>query len=194
MAAERRTILLASGLVVVIVVAAVVWTSGGSGGAIAPSLPPRAPAATRGPADQSTANQPIAHVNLEALAAARTEPIDAERNPFRFQPRAPTPPPVTVQPPRPVNPGPGPGSIGSGSPVLPVGPPPPPPIPLKFIGIVKQGTTTVAVLSDGRSGPLPGKEGAIILGQYRILKIGNESIEMAYVDGRGRTTIRLTGQ
>jgi hypothetical protein len=194
MAAERRTILLASGLVVVIIVAAVVWTSGGSGGGTAPSLPPRAPAA-RGPADQSAASQSMAHVNLEALAAERTEPTDSERNPFRFQARAPAPPPpvtTTLPAPRPVNPGAGPN--GSASPQLPIGPPPPPPIPLKFIGIVKQGSTTVAVLSDGKSGPLPGKEGAIILGQYRILKIGNESIEMAYVDGRGRQTIRLTGQ
>ena len=39
-----------------------------------------------------------------------------------------------------------------------------------------------------------GVEGEIILGRYQILKIGNESIEMAYPDGRGRQTIRLTGQ
>ena len=39
-----------------------------------------------------------------------------------------------------------------------------------------------------------GKEGDIIDGRYRILKIGTESIEMAYLDGRGRQTIRLTGQ
>ena len=39
-----------------------------------------------------------------------------------------------------------------------------------------------------------GKEGDIIDGRYRILKIGTESIEMAYPDGRGRQTIRLTGQ
>ena len=39
-----------------------------------------------------------------------------------------------------------------------------------------------------------GKEGDIIDGRYRILKIGTESIEIAYLDGRGRQTIRLTGQ
>jgi hypothetical protein len=79
---------------------------------------------------------------------------------------------------------------------MPTGPPPPPPIPLKFIGIVNQGNKRVAVLTttDGRSGPQSGVEGDIILGQYQILKIGNESIEMAYFDGRGRQTIRLTGQ
>ena len=79
-------------------------------------------------------------------------------------------------------------------PPAPTGPPPPPPIPLKFIGIVTQGNKRVAVLTDGKSGPQHGQEGDIILGQYQILKIGNESIEMAYFDGRGRQTIRFTGQ
>jgi hypothetical protein len=61
--------------------------------------------------------------------------------------------------------------------------------------VEKEGDTTWAVLSvgDGRS-PLHGKEGDIIDGRYRILKIGTESIDMAYLDGRGRQTIRLTGQ
>jgi hypothetical protein len=38
-----------------------------------------------------------------------------------------------------------------------------------------------------------GREGEVVAGQYRILKIGVESVEMAYLDGRGRQTIRLTG-
>ena len=81
---------------------------------------------------------------------------------------------------------------------MPAGPPPPPPlppIPLKFIGIVEAPThgEKIAVLSDGRNAPFYGTEGAIIEGRYRILKIGAESIELAYADGRGRQTIRLTG-
>ena len=52
----------------------------------------------------------------------------------------------------------------------------------------------IAVLSDGRGGPINGKEGDLVLGQYRILKIGVESVEIAYADGRGRTTLRLSGQ
>ena len=51
----------------------------------------------------------------------------------------------------------------------------------------------IAILSDGRNAPFYGKEGAIIEGRYRILKIGVESVELAYADGRGRQTIRLTG-
>ena len=72
--------------------------------------------------------------------------------------------------------------------------PPPPPIRLKFIGIVEPSVSAkkIAVLSDG-SHVYQGREGDIIEGQYRILKIGAESIEMAYLDGRGRQTIQLTG-
>ena len=33
-----------------------------------------------------------------------------------------------------------------------------------------------------------GARGQEIEGRYKILKIGNESIEMAYIDGRGRRT------
>jgi hypothetical protein len=81
---------------------------------------------------------------------------------------------------------------------VPQGPPPPPPLPpiaLKFIGIIESPTSArkIAVLSDGRNPPFHGVEGDIIEGRYRILKIGVESIEVAYADGRGRQTIRLTG-
>ena len=50
------------------------------------------------------------------------------------------------------------------------------------------------MLSDGRGAPFYGKEGEVVDGRYRILKIGVESIEIAYADGRGRQTIRQTGQ
>ena len=81
---------------------------------------------------------------------------------------------------------------------VPTGPPPVPPLPpitLKFIGIVQQGEQSpkIAVLSDGRHVPFYGREGDIIEGRYKILRIGIESIDLAYADGRGRQTIRLTG-
>ena len=53
----------------------------------------------------------------------------------------------------------------------------------------------IALLSDGRGGPpIYGKEGDVIEGRYKIVRIGTESIEVAYLDGHGRQTIRLTGQ
>ena len=51
-----------------------------------------------------------------------------------------------------------------------------------------------AVLSDGKSAPMYGKDGDIIDGKYLIVKIGTESIEMMHADGRGRQVIRLNGQ
>jgi hypothetical protein len=49
------------------------------------------------------------------------------------------------------------------------------------------------VLSDGKT-THHGRDGDIVDGRYLIVKIGTESIEMTYVDGRGRQVIRLTGQ
>ncbi len=79
---------------------------------------------------------------------------------------------------------------------VPTGPPPPPPIPLKFIGVIDERADAprVAVLSDGRGTVVYGKEGDILEGRYRVLRIGADSAELAYLDGRGRQTIRLSGQ
>ena len=189
MAVERRTKYLGVALIVTLIVAIAVWSNQGSGGAAATSAPRRV-----APASQARGSEPVAEaspgrVNLEALRADRGEPIDTRRNPFRFA--APTPAPDAGPPLPPPKPNEEPTIV---APPVPTGPPPPPPIPLKFIGILTQGSKRVAVLTDGKSTPIGGVEGEIILGQYQILKIGNESIEMAYPDGRGRQTIRLTGQ
>lgn len=138
-------------------------------------------------ANQQQGKRDLAEVNLEALKAERPEPGDSDRNPFTFKPKPPPPPPPG---PARVNRPPGQATTG------PVEPPPPPPIPLKFIGVVNQNDPKVgrvAVLSDSR-GVYYGREGEIIEGRYRILKIGVESIDLAYLDGRGRQTIRQTGQ
>ena len=77
---------------------------------------------------------------------------------------------------------------------VPPGPPPPPPIPLKYIGLLEEkGGGKLAAFSDCRT-TMRAHEGDIIAGQYRLVKIGNESVVMEYVDGRGRTTIRQSGQ
>jgi hypothetical protein len=128
------------------------------------------------------------NVRIEELTTPRPEPAGADRNPFRFQPKPPPPPPPTaVRPPG------GPeGGGGAGDP-----PPPPvdlgpPPIPLKFIGLIEGQGKKLAALSDCKF-TYRGEEGEIIEGRYRLVKIGVESIVMEYVDGRGRTTIRLSG-
>jgi hypothetical protein len=131
----------------------------------------------------------VPDVRLELLqhedAAFRT-PV---RNPFRFERRTT------------------PGASGPARPrqrvveVIPepVGPPPvppPPPIPLRYIGFLQpqNGSGRVAVLSDGRGTVIDGKEGDVIEGRYRLLRIGNDSADLIYLDGRGRQTIRLSGQ
>jgi len=82
------------------------------------------------------------------------------------------------------------------APPVPTGPPPPPPITLRFIGLIEAPPRTgrVALLSDGRGGLMYGREGDTVDGRYRMLRVGLDSIEMAYLDGRGRQTIRLSGQ
>jgi hypothetical protein len=127
-------------------------------------------------------------VEIQALGLPRPKPVDATRDPFRFKPKPPPP-----LPPAPSRSGSGPGSASAG--LSAPAPAPPPPIPLKFIGVVdsRGGAGKLAVLSDGRA-VYYGREGETIEGRYRIIRIGVESAEIAYVDGRGRQTVRLSGQ
>ncbi len=187
MATERsRQIVL--GVLVVVLLFVIVRMWPGTSAAPGPASNPPAPAAAgapRQPASAATAPAPPA-VHLDVLNGERPKPEASERNLFRFKVKAPpAPPPAPVRPAQPIE-------------AVPAGPPPPPPvapITLKFIGIVEAPShgEKIAILSDGRNAPFYGKEGAIIEGRYRILKIGVESVEIAYTDGRGRQTIRLTG-
>lgn len=150
------------------------------------AAPPR-----RGAASAVTPGEvPVADVKLELLQ--RTQPAleDAERNLFRFQAR-----PAPAEPARPRLQPTAPGL--SAPPVTePSGPPPPPPIPLRFIGLVSAPTQSlrVAILSDGRSNVFYGKEGDVIEGRYNVLKVSADAVELSYLDGSGRQTIRLSGQ
>jgi hypothetical protein len=151
-----------------------------------PTAPPSKPrvAATTG------TQQPVPDIRLETLKQKRPDNVGGQRNPFRFYVPPPPPPPpepvATFKPPVAVPP-----------PVAPpdIGPPQPPPITLKFIGILEgvPGKGKVAAFSDCRS-TMHGNEGDIIDGRYRLVRIGVESVVMEYPDGRGRTTIRMSGQ
>lgn len=175
---RRRQILLGALLVILAIVGYRAWTTTSAVPLPASNGTGAAPA--RRAAPPTTASAP--DVRLEALDAERPKPVPAERDLFRFKPKPPPPAPKPVAQP--------------GAPVVPTGPPPPPPpppIPYKFIGLVSNPAKRIAVLSDGRNLPVYGSEGDIIEGRYRILRIGAESIEMEYIDGRGRQTIRLSG-
>jgi hypothetical protein len=136
----------------------------------------------KGPSAAEADGAPMVH--LDELSAERRRPQPG-RDLFRFKEKPPPPPPP-LPPPR--IPPPAEEAVAAG-------PPPPPPITLKFIGFVDSDSPgkRLAFLSDGRGAPISGHEGDTVLGQYRILRISAESIEMAYLDGRGRQTIRLTG-
>lgn len=134
----------------------------------------------------------VTDIQLEALKEPREDAPSPERNLFRFVVKAPPPKPqqpgpsIVAPPPKPV----------PITPAVPAGPPPPPPIPLRFIGVLNAPTQAgrVAILTDGRGANLMGREGDIIEGRYRLLRIGPDAVEMAYTDGRGRQVIRLSGQ
>ena len=154
-----------------------------------PDTPAGTPAARSNArrANPRAAEQPttVADVRLELLKTAPSELEPSRRNPFQFKPKAPPPAPrraATVAP------------IVIAPPPVPQGPPPPPPIALKYIGVLDTAQGRVAVFRDSGGDIINGKEGDIIDGRYRLLKIGVESADLAYVDGRGRQTIRLSGQ
>lgn len=182
---RRKRLLLGAAIVVLAVVSYFAWldtsavttpTSNSRGG-------PAASTAARG----STASGEAPAVHLDALERERPKPDSRERNLFRFKPKAPPPlPPTATRPADPVVPA---------VPAVPAGPPPPPPITLKCIGVIERGggQPKIAILSDGVGPPMQGVEGGTVAGKYRILRIGTESIEISYLDGRGRQTIRISG-
>ncbi|HEV8208780.1 MAG TPA: hypothetical protein VGP77_01610 [Vicinamibacterales bacterium] len=184
MATERSRQLVLGGLVVALILILVkVWP----GTSAAPPPASNRTANTSAPRPQTGAAEsgaPVVH--LQTLNDDRPRPAPAERNLFRFRTRAPAPSPSPAVT----------GRVQPAVPAMPAGPPLPPPlapITLKFIGLIGPDNAKIAILSDGQNPPFLGKEGAIIEGRYRILKIGVESVELAYADGRGRQTIRLTG-
>jgi len=155
----------------------------------APAIGTRPPSNSVSSAAQPGKDIQVTDVQLGLLKGGRSEMTEPERNPFRFQAKAPPPPPprrVVATPPPPV----------VIAPPVPQGPPPPPPIPLRFIGVVDAPSQAgrVAILSDGRGNVFYGKEGDIIEGRYRLLRVAPDATDIAFIDGRGRQTIRLSGQ
>ena len=133
---------------------------------------------------------PVTDLKLELLQQHRGELGEPARDPFRFQVRQAPPRAAAPAPPPP------PSTPVIARPAVPAGPPPPPPISLLFIGLVDAPSQAgrVAILSDGRGNVVYGKEGDTIEGRYRLLKVSADAVELAYVDGRGRQTVRLAGQ
>jgi len=184
MSNSRRLLL----VLLVLVAIAATWVMMRSPSSAVDSVGPSARAG--GSTSTSRQGDPVGDIRLESLEQRGEGRATPSRDVFRFESKrvasAPRteggPPPKQV----PVDPG----------PPVPTGPPPPPPIPLRYIGYLDQpgAVPRVAVLSDGRGNVFNGREGDIIEGRYRVLRVGTDSADLIYVDGRGRQTIRLSGQ
>jgi hypothetical protein len=171
--------MLLAGLAATFVATMTVLRSGGAGSA-------DGPAATRAvvPGAQPSIAT-VADVKLDLLQQPPDALAPVRRDPFRFPQSAPEARSRSVAP------------VAAAPPLaVPTGPPPPPPIPLRYIGVIEtaQQPGRVALLSDGRGGLMQGREGDIIEGRYRVIRVGLDALEVAYADGRGRQTIRLSGQ
>jgi hypothetical protein len=188
----RPWLLVLLGLVVVAFLATQMFSGGTAPESVPSAAPSRAgqkPQGANGPIDPKELD-----VKIEALKQPAEDQAQVERNPFRFQPKAPPPPP-----PSPVTP---PSDFKPPTPGLPPPPPGPPPIgnTIKFIGIVDTGAQKIGAFSyfDEASrtckATFPGKEGEILEGRYRVVRIGVESATLEYVNGTGRATIPLNGQ
>ena len=138
-------------------------------------------------------------LRLDRLFAERPTPAIGRRNPFRFGPAPPTSTRPTPT-----------GVTALAPPDAPVGRPPLPPsertgtaapdapgaegLPLRLIGIVEVGATTgrVAVLTDER-GVYHGRAGDTVEGRYRLVAIGETSVELEDLTRGARLTLRLSG-
>lgn len=184
MRSQTRQLVLLLVLVAGGVVGYWMWPWGGAGSGSA------GPAGRgQGRAPGAAGDSAVTDIRLELLEREHGPLRGPERNPFLFERRASAAAPVQPRVTRRAKP-------VETVPVGPLPPPPPPPIPLRFIGFLQPTDTAgrVAVLSDGRGNVFDGKEGDIIEGRYRLLRVGNDSADLVYLDGRGRQTIRLSGQ
>lgn len=195
-AETRRQLPMLLGLLVVLVAVAW-WQFGGEVQRGArPATAARRPATPAGPGNAAPVDAPEAvlarGVGLDRLGEDRPAPEQGGRDPFRSGSSAGSGGPPSSGATRPVIPAPV-TPVQPAGPVIPAGPPAPPPITVKFIGVVsRRDVGKVAVLSDGKN-VYYGREGEIVDGRWRIVTIGEESLQIEYVDGRGRQTVRMTG-
>ena len=191
-----RPILLVGLLLAILAYLAIRIFSGGPPPATVSSKPPQRLAP--GSAANGQVKPEDLDVRIESLNQKAAPLGDGDRNPFRFQPKAPPPPPPDAYKPPPTTPT---------TPVVTTPQPPlPPPLPrigetVKFIGVLETSKGKIGAFSfwdiqarECRGVPSPGKEGDVLEGRFRIVRIGLESAVLEYLDGRGRETLALNGQ
>jgi hypothetical protein len=123
-------------------------------------------------------------VTLDALNASAANPAEGIRGPFRFYVR-----PVTVR-----------AAATQASHERPTPPPPSsgldapvdPPMAWKLTAVVQRDRTSWAVFSDCRGIPATVREGESLAGEWRVTRIGIESVTLRSLDDRS-TTLPLVG-
>ena len=188
----------ALGAILVVLLLVLQWQRGQAvpvpASTVSVAVPAPVPAGPR-----SSAVKRVPGVRIDRLGGEAIEPVDTGRDPFRFgeSRRAdagsnrggPTGRPDEIS--STVSPA---GQAAGAEPLLPAGPPAPPPITLKLIGLIQSSRAgvRVAVLSDGR-GVYYGAEGAVIEGRFRVVRVAADSVDVAYLDGRGLKRLPLSG-
>jgi len=182
-ARARRQVVVLTALLVLL--AALLWWNLGR----TPQAPTAVSTRPRGPQPaqpSAVGDVPVETIRLAALAQPRPTPLVRGRDPFRFGGGVEHSPAQEPSQSSEVA-----SAPTEAAPTVPVGPPP---IPLRFIGVVRtgQGSQLVAVLSDGTE-IYRGAEGDIIEGRYRVVRVRMDSVELAYLDGRGQQVLRPSG-
>jgi hypothetical protein len=182
MAPERRNRIVLLAVLLGILAAVVIYQrSGRPASTVAPASNPKTGGQTTGRGAAATAEAPVVH--LPALSDERPKPPGGGRNLFRFRQRAAPPAPAPAE------------TLAQPAPPPPNFGPTTPPITLRFIGIIDRGAgkPKIAALVDAGGHPINCLEGGDCDGRYHIWRIGAESVDISYLDGTGRRTIRLGG-
>jgi hypothetical protein len=82
--------------------------------------------------------------------------------------------------------------ITPGPPQPPPGPPPPPPINLKFFGYANKGGDSKSIFLAQGDSVFTARQGDIVAGRYRVVKINPTSVEIQDVLSNNTQTIPLT--
>lgn len=152
--------------------------------AVRVAAPPRASALGGRPGTTAKVDTSMPRpLKLAEMEQVPDEP-KAGRNLFRFGVPPPPPQPKYVAPPPPPPP----------PPPVPQGPPP---IPLKLTTVIPDPYTpgrNRAYLTDPKTGAtFEAMDGNVIDGRYRVIKVGQTSVVVAYLDGTGQRTISIGG-
>jgi len=172
---SRRTVILL-GVLAASLLLAVLLRSGGGDPVAAPGTRP----AVARQARRGGAPEPVHQVVM--LRSAELDDIQAEyqpgRDPFRFYqaPKPPPPPPPERQPRPVVNEQP----KVEAPPPVPQGPQPPP-IEVEYLGSFGPQSRPIAVFTDGEE-IFNVRLGDDIDGKFRVVRIGYESVDLAFVD------------